>query len=427
MAEEFIQDNYYHSSRTKFIDTHISTKCGIEWWLSRLLFNNEPSRVVYATPDIAFRKRIETLDKGKNDEEPLKPEMLNLPYATYYQLGDPEPDDRVAAVNAHQSLVGEYQEEFDRNIRSLAVMTKYKITCYFSRRDDVRQAGQLLLWEKEPKYPIKLYHDITYRGVKLSLPVFMTIESINTNPDYKETEWLNKNRIFMVDVEVSVRSYQLLINNINNIIQLPIRFKNFIDDYDDENPTESVLTEEVVLQWAANKFAIDLDVNKIDESGPEYSALLKSPYFEQVPLTETEQARLVANVPTEYTTDVIKAYWQRDTKCVLNSYYYNEAKSTPDTAHIKFKVKPSTFNYWDKMILSIPTKDDVVITDCHDVEAYFPGLYPNSEYTMTIRLWATDGTLQVYYLTFTTPNSEDNEAPQPEKINKAKGLVGLEL
>ena len=77
------------------------------------------------------------------------------------------------------------------------------------------------------------------------------------------------------------------------------------------------------------------------------------------------------------------------------------------------------------MVIYVPTKKPVKITDCHSTEAYIEDLYPNSTYKATLTVYATDGTLANYFLTFTTKNSEDNFAPQPEKINKVNGLVGM--
>ena len=143
-------------------------------------------------------------------------------------------------------------------------------------------------------------------------------------------------------------------------------------------------------------------------------------------MSEGELLEKVA-LPNKYMSDSIRAYWQEDTTCTLTRYMYDEARSTPDTARIAFKVKPSMFKYFDHMELYIPTKPTVTVTDCHDTEAFITGLYPNSEYKLTITLYSLDNTLQRYYLSFKTKNSPDNAAPQPEKINVVPGLVGMAI
>lgn len=421
MAEEFIQKNYFNSTNIKFVDVHRSNKVSIEAWLSKLIFHNDLSRIVYSTPDMAFRKRVESLDYGKDDEAPLKPEMLSLPFASFYMSGDPEPDDRMAAVNATESVTGLYYEAEDRLMRTTAVKTKYKITLYFSRLDDVRIAQQLLYWEMIPKHPIWMYNNVKWRGINVSLPTYVTIDSINTNPDYKERDWLTKNRIFPIDVELTSRSYQLGINNVDKIIQLPMRFANYKDEFEEDEYVE-YMTEEVVLDWAARKWSIDVDTSAVNTEDPTYQ--LYSPYFVSHEMTEGELAETVA-LPNEYMTETIRAYWQEDTTCTLSKYMYDENLSTPDKARIAFKVKPSMFKYFDHMELYIPTKNVVRVDDCHATEAYIEGLYPNSEYKLTITLYSLDNTLQRYYLSFKTKDSPENEAPQPEKINSCPGLVGM--
>lgn len=423
MAEEFIQGNYFNTTNIKFVDVHRSNKVSIEAWLTKLIFHNDLSRIIYSTPDMAFRKRVESLDHGKDDEAPLKPEMLDLPFASFSMVGDPEPDDRYASVNATEAITGLYYEEEDRLMRRTAVKTKYKVILYFSRLDDVRIAQQLLYWEMIPKHPIWMYNSVKWRNINIDLPTFVTIESINTNPDYKERDWLTKNRIFPIEVELTSRSYQLGINNVDKIIQLPMRFANYKDEFEEDEYIE-ILTEEVVIEWASKKWNIQLDRTKIDTNDKEYQ--LYSPYFVHHEMSDGEIAENVA-IPNKYMTDSVRAYWQEDTTCTLSKYMYDEARSTPDTARIAFKVKPSMFKYFDHMELFIPTKKPVIIDDCHATEAFFPGLYPNSEYKMTLTLYSLDNTIQRYYLSFKTKDSPKNEAPQPEKINSVPGLVGMVL
>lgn len=65
MAEEFIQKNYFNSTNIKFVDVHRSNKVSIEAWLSKLIFHDDLSRIIYSAQDIAFRKRIESLEIGR--------------------------------------------------------------------------------------------------------------------------------------------------------------------------------------------------------------------------------------------------------------------------------------------------------------------------------------------------------------------------
>ena len=90
-------------------------------------------------------------------------------------------------------------------------------------------------------------------------------------------------------------------------------------------------------------------------------------------------------------------------------------------------VKPACFKYFDRLVFSIPAKEDVVITDCKARTAVFPGLVQNSEYKVTVMAYGTDGSIKTYFLTIVTPEDGNDASPTPEKINKRNGLVGMRL
>lgn len=428
---EFSHKSFFSSELTdkKFIDVHLSIKVAVEWFLAKL-FKDDYTRVIYSAQDIVFRKRIEYLDnKSSYDANAqIEPETLDLPFASYNATSDPEKDDRPNSVSAAQAIIGEWDYDYETSIRSLAVKQTYKAIIFVSRRDEARIIQQLMLWEKEPSFPLRIYHTVEWRNNNLTIPVNITIESINTNPDYKEMDWLTKNRIFPIEVELTVRTYQLLINSLDNFCQLPLRFSNVIDTYNELEPPTEYITEKVVLNWASEKFNLDTDNEKVDYDSDDIQAILRSPYyFDQKELTEAEKLQSVANVPTNYTTDTITAYFQEDYSVELNFVSYNKNKSTPTTAYFEFAVKPACYKYFDKLVFSIPAKEDIIITDCKARNTTFPGLVQNSEYKVSVMAYGTDGSIKTYYLTINTPEDGNDNSPTPEKINKRAGLVGMRL
>ena len=444
----------FHESelmQKKFIDTHLAVQTTVETFLSDVLFKGDLSRVIYASSDMSFRRRIETVDKKTeyNADSPILPESLHLPYLSYFPAGDPEADDRPNAVSAAAAIIGEWDEDFETNVRSIATKQSYKTTILTARRDEARFFYLALLQEKEPKFPIRYYYTLEWRGVNLSIPINITIESITTNQSYEETKLLSKNKIFPIEVEFTVRTYQLVINSFDNYCQLPKRFSNVIDDYDELNPPTEYITEKVVLNWAGRKFDMDMDSDKVDFESDEIKALLKSPYyFNQKELTEAELLSSVANVPTDYTTDVVQGYFQTESSAELNRIAYNPNKSTPTTAWFDFAVKPADFGKFLKMEISVPGYEPVTVTDCRARNAVLSGLVQNSEYKVTVLVYATDSSIKTYFLTIKTPIdvTKVDETPVPETINvlkegdlpteeqptakprsKRAGLVGMKL
>ena len=223
---EHIIEKYYSKdnkvNNKKFIDVFESICINIEYWLSKEIFKNDISRIIYATDDNAFRKRIELLDNGKNENEQLTPEILDLPFGIYSVAGDIEPDDSDSTKRSvSNSVSGIYFPDEEINQRRVAVKQKFKAILFFNNRKTLREAFQLLFWEKEPEYEIHMYNEIEWRNRIIKLPMAIKIDELKSNSsEYKETDFLTKNEIFTITVEFTVRTYQLLINNIQKIFQI---------------------------------------------------------------------------------------------------------------------------------------------------------------------------------------------------------------
>jgi hypothetical protein len=261
MAEEFDALNlaYYANqlkNGNKYIDSHRLACIALEQFLADLLFKKDLKRIIYSTPEISFRKRVQLMDTAQTENLQYNYLTLDLPYASYYRSGEIEEDDRPWTQQAAESITGVYNTDIDRLIRYNAYKCEYEATIMYSRRDDVRLAEQLLYWEKSPSYPIRYVATVRWRGYPIDIPLFFTLDKIETNAQYKESDFLVKSRIFPIKATFTLRSYQVLINNIDKVCSLPIRFEANADDWDDE--TTAYIVEEALLLWASQKF----DLNK---------------------------------------------------------------------------------------------------------------------------------------------------------------------
>ena len=100
------------------------------------------------------------------------------------------------------------------------------------------------------------------------------------------------------------------------------------------------------------------------------------------------------------------------------------------------------------MEISVPGYEPVTVTDCRARNAILSGLVQNSEYKVTVLVYATDSSIKTYFLTIKTPIdvTKVDETPVPETINvlkegdlpteeqptakprsKRAGLVGMKL
>jgi hypothetical protein len=224
----------------------------MEFFLSQLLFKGDLSRIVYSKEDIAFRRRLETLGRGSVGDNTYNYITLNLPYAIYSQTGTYEEDDRDSVMSASQIVLGMHLYDRKLKLKSAAMKVKYSATAFFARRDDVNIASQLLYWEKQPIFPVYFIVITEIANYPIPTPVFITLDSFDSNVEYAEKEWLTNSKIFPIKMEFTIRTYQALIENIDNIIRLPLRFSGMYgynnDPYDpDCNP---VLTEKTSLMFA---------------------------------------------------------------------------------------------------------------------------------------------------------------------------------
>lgn len=427
--KEIQQENYYNSINEKYIDNHLSIKACLESFVSDLLFQGDTTRVIFSQPDILFRQRIEYLDKGKQGPE-YEAINLNLPFANYYQSSDFEDDDRIASIQAKQAVVGEYSYALGRRLRSLPVKATFKIQAFFDRRDDVRVAFQLFHWEKTPKYPVQYYDVRYYRGKSIGIPVLFTIENITTNPEWQETEFLKNQRIFPIEVTLTVRTYQVLINNINGFIDLPIK----IDKRYRESDEAVVLTNETLLLWCIDKFGLDMTPTKTDTKEDDSLIDYGKLYFQTEDPTPEQLEWLGGKLYNNQTLDIINAYYQEEDRNFLESYYQDVESTTTNSATIKYVLSEQDKNAIVSIEILVPSRDKIIIKDLEQDSIVIDNLTQNSEYNLKIIVNTLNGTKKLYNLTIKTlPEENYNNEKNPDEIilkpaiKKLSALIGKNI
>jgi len=254
MAQEVAIRGYYDTLRKEnWISTNLACSIGMEFWISWLLFKRDISRVIYSKEDICFRRRVETLGRGDVKNVDINYVNLDLPYAVYSQTGSFEEDDRIASMNAAAAVKGHIQPDTGIILKNMPVKVKFSATAFYARREDVDVAAQLLYWEKNPVNPIYfiVHHEIA--GQPLDIPVFMTLDSIDSDTAYQEKSWLTQSKIFPIKIEVTVRTYQTLIETVDDgRTMLPLRWSGL---YGYNRDHELYLTQNTILMWADDKFS----------------------------------------------------------------------------------------------------------------------------------------------------------------------------
>jgi hypothetical protein len=420
--KEITQNNYYHSIEKKYVDVYLSVKACLESFLSDLLFQGDVKRVFFSQPDIIFRRRMELLDNGRGKEEKLTPIHLNLPFASYYQSSDFEDDDRTASVQAGQSIEGQYILSLGQKLRSLPVKANFKIQIFFDRRDDVRVAHQLLHWERSPKSPVHYYDLRYYRGEPIAIPINFTIDSVTTTPDWKELDFLKQQKMFPIEVGLTVRTYQILINNINNFVDLPIRI-NKMYRTPELNPSDIVLTNETLLLWSAEKF--DLDKDSKSDNDKEIDDLAKL-YFNTDKPTKEQLEWIGGRVYNNQTLDIITAYFNDDDKSYFEYYCQDFVETSSKKATIRYSLNDEYIEDVAFIEFLVPAREPLRVSDLKQTKVVLDNLTPNSIYKCKIFVYTQTGERKLYNLEIKTRIKDNDDSNSQDTISNEIGETFIE-
>jgi hypothetical protein len=409
----------------------------MEFFLSTLLFKGNLNRVVYSKDDIAFRRRVETVGKGDVKDGTYNYVNLDLPFAAYSQNGPYEPDDRGATQQAGQIVLGQIEPDSGIIVKAAAVKVKYTSTMFFSRRDDVNIASQLLYWEQTPVFPVYFIVQHVINGFPIDIPVFITLESFDSNVEYEEKTWLSQSKIFPIKCEFTIRSYQTLIEHIDNTIKLPIRFSGLYG-YNDE---EIYFTQKTCLIWADQKWtpnefdkaiAKDINVEKsgivivgkkkghiesIDDVDLNWNGMIDDLKGEEFP-SVAETARLDFNiglqdfgrlqeaVVNETVASAVVGYFDEDRDCVLDEFHQLETGTTENEITIEWKVKEADLQHFGNIVIYVPGLVRTQIDDPHLTTYKIDDLHPGSDYDCTLIVTAKNFTKLTYKLKLRTKGEE---------------------
>jgi hypothetical protein len=445
MAQELAIKGYYQSVYdSNIISTNMCCRLAMEFFLSTLLFKEDLSRVVYSKEDIAFRRRIETLGNGDVKDGNYNYVSLDLPFAAYSQKTGFEEDDRGHTQNAGQIVLGHIDPDSGIIVKAAAVKTSYSATLFFSRRDDVNIASQLLYWEKTPKFPVYYIVEHVINGFPIDIPVFMTLESFDSNTEYEEKTWLQQSKIFPIKCEFTIRSYQTLIEHVDHKIKLPIRFSGLYG-YNDE---EIYFTQKTCLIWADKKWTpseYDAIIAKEIAVGPTGIVTQGKKTAEDFDKnsnkriddlsgetwpTVAETARLKLDVGlqnygkisqvevNETIADAVVGYFDEDRDCVLDEFHQVDEHTTENSIEIEWKIKEADAQFFKNIVIYIPGLARTQIDDLHTTTFKLDGLYPGSKYDCTLIITSKDYNKLTYKLKLQTKG----EAALPRKLSDL--LVG---
>lgn len=255
---KFKASQYYcHRS---YVPTYYWIYVYLEQWIASVVFRNDVNRVFMASDDYAFRRRFELTDMSVDYSE-IEASSLRFPFANYWPLNTGwRADERLAANTAAMVYLGIY--EGSTKIRASAVKHQIPVQFYFDREDDARLAyDKLFFYTYNEHY---YYTDVPYGssglyvsgeeapGNTISLPVNIALEGLTFNPTFKESDWLKKNRIFVIKATFDCRSYAILPPDQPNYdidIEKALNEGEYTDGVVSYYPTEDVIFNFVNKTW----------------------------------------------------------------------------------------------------------------------------------------------------------------------------------
>jgi len=444
MAKEELVGRYYDSIllSKNYIDIRRPIQASCADYIAQAFFGKDFKRVVYTNPEFAFRKRIETLANGI--DENIFINNLQLPFASFYISSAPK---IIKSVSASE-WVGYYDEELEQRMHFTGVQQTVNVQFYFDNAEDATIAYTIALNESHSGAPARYLDMVYWRNKTLKFPVNVLVKEVKAgNESFQENEWLSKNHMYAMTLTLEVETVQLHIHKGKGMVQLPFKWHKTgnIDTWD-ENEIE-YYTRKCTLVWAKRQFDIDFDT-KPEKPNEELKELEEVLHSEMKDCDERTLKAIERFVPNGAVAEMIEGYFKEPTRVVFNRLRYNLEKTTIDekgevTAWIDSIIKPSTHQYWYSTVVHVPGRNGAVakMETCKDDHVLIPGLHPNSEYTVFFILRDLNGNFNTIPLTFVTPVWKHEKLPdvvkgEPEELfntqekpNKIipKGLIGLSL
>jgi hypothetical protein len=238
---EFIESRYYDHS--KFSNTFYLTQMALQMYFANDMFRSDASRVIYASPQYAFRQRLNlNAQSGSPSIDALK-----LPFMSYFRKDNYELDPKVGALSAVGSSYGYRDIAIGQQLlRFIPVETNFDCWAFFYSDQDAQLAYETLLFIKYPTLKQFPFGSITYKNTNLAIPISLNVDDLEFNPGLSERDWLKSKRIIPIHFNTNIKSVSLS--------QQPQSPES--DVFQDE--IAPVITKKVILDFLSYKYGDDL-------------------------------------------------------------------------------------------------------------------------------------------------------------------------
>lgn len=190
-----ITNEYYKN--VNFLNIMYATDIAMMQHFANLFFHGDMSRVIYSSNAYAFRKRAD-----KNDGN------LNLPFINLY-MNTYEPGDRLH-WNSPMYTKGTYIPELGEKVRYAPITLDYEASYWCHTDYDVKYAFSEFLWDTDNK--TILAPSVQIKEMDIPFPAHLSYDGLDLNPEYNETDWLERNKIHSASIDFQIETLTLKSN-----------------------------------------------------------------------------------------------------------------------------------------------------------------------------------------------------------------------
>ena len=453
---------YVHNS---YINSYYHIYKYIEKWFASNLFRNDTSRVFLASDDYCFRRRFELTDTSK-DFETLDFESLRFPFANYWPLNTGwRADTRYAANPAPLVYEGIYVG--NTKVRAASGIMDVPVTIWFDREDDARFAYDRLYFYSFNEHndsvnvPYGRSDTLNNNGTfsqntnVLGLPMVLEIKDIQFNPQFKETDWLKRQRVFVIKCTVAMRTYliyppeqpdyDISVNPDGTLsdggtYEDGINFYYIVDDVIlnlHEGKETKVQTFDAGFDPVTQQFS---GTKRFPEVG-EYGVIYVDSHCEEEDLGKNKPlcGRKPDNWKLYVWDELNEEYIIPDYEIDCHSIRYNGVyePSTLDITKLDYITKVTPFTNeisWsygeglspediERIELHLYNHKDITIIDTESTSYLLEGLKSNSQYYGYMVFISKNGDSKRFTVNFVTPMSREDEQKRQGTLNSLVGIT----
>jgi len=195
-----------------FYSTVLATNIAVYRHLAESVFDGDMNRIVWASNEKTFRKRLEQVTKrakGTNIG------TLDMPYCSF-RLTQDSMENRAQRQWFNQALnvEGQWIEELGRKVRQTPIQLKYEGVICVQHDTDLFMLQQFLTWQASNEAllaPVLETLSDAGKPEEIKNIAVMNITP-HMNSRFTEDDWVKNNKIQTIDIDIQIDTYLLLDN-----------------------------------------------------------------------------------------------------------------------------------------------------------------------------------------------------------------------